>query len=1060
MDFVKLNRLLLICCLLLTAVNVNAQHEPAVRSADDIRLTGKEDPATSKVYIVQLRSPSAAEHHASLSRTMKAANFRANRSPQRFEKDSAAIRAHTARLDEEQQRVLNKAGPGTREIYRYKYGLNGFAARMSVADAQRLAGLPEVLNVWEDEVRPLATRHSANFLGLFDSTGGLRSEHGLDGEGIVIGIIDSGIAPEHPALQDSRIADRPRVCQSSWAETSILGKWLCRRYDKQPDVSAFDELEGWSGECETGARFDESHCNNKLIGARWFVDGAVDTGPIDENDFRSPRDADGHGTHTATTAAGNRTSASIFGTLIGDVEGLAPKARIAVYKACWLRPSESRASCNTSDLARAVDAAVADGVDIISYSIGNSMQEVTAPDDIALMAATKAGVVAVVAAGNDGPNLGTIGSPAGGPWVITAAASSRAGESSVEAFQVSAPPAIAGKYASKEALFSPPLSDRDPIEGQLVLVDDDDPTLPSGSAGVTSDGCQPLINGDDVFGKIALMQRSGCLFTDMVRNAEDAGAIAVLVYNIAGDPIVMFGESGLVDIPALMIGQADANLILAEMDANNEVSVVLEKSFLLTTSDAGDLMAGFSARGPGPVADVLKPDVTAPGINIIAGFTPDPANATPGENFAYLSGTSMATPHVAGVAALLRQAHPEWSPAAIKSALVTSARQDLQLPESITPANPFDYGGGHIVPNSALQPGLVYDVTDDEYDAFACGTASPAVPDERCAELGAAGYSFDARDLNQPSISISRLASRQTVTRRVTNVSDDSESYSIEVSAPPGTSISVMPPTLSLGPLESASFDVSLTYVSGPLDLWRFGSLTWVGDDHDVRSSIAVKPTSITAPDEIVSFGGSGSESFSIEFGYSGSYNPGVHGLNLPLIQSRFVDNDPTKTFTRRATGGVTEHALIVPQNQLFLRFSLFDALTDGNDDLDMYVYYCGLDGSTCSRIGESGEPTSEEQFNLYRPAPGVYGVYVHGFETDQVDGGDGANYQLLAWSIGIVDDKGNMSASGPAFVAAGTTGDVSINWDGLLSNTIYLGGISHNTPQGLSELTIITIGN
>ena len=1026
---------------------------------DDIVLGGGEDPTTSKVYIVQLSSPSAAEHHASQSKIYAAPAVRAAPRP-RLEKGSADIQAYTAKLDGEQQRVLSIAGKDARKIYSYKYAINGFAARMSVAEAQKLADLDEVLGVWEDEVRPLATNHSASFLGLFDSVNGLRSKHALDGDGVIIGVIDSGIAPEHPALQDTREADRPRVCRSSWGETTFLGKWLCHRYDKRPDVLNFEALENWNGECETGERFDASNCNNKLIGARWFVDGANNTGPIDKNEFRSPRDADGHGTHTATTAAGNSTRASIFGTLIGDVEGMAPKARIAVYKACWLRPFETRASCNTSDLARAIDAAVADGVDIINYSVGNSMREITAPDDIALMAAAKAGIVAVVAAGNEGPNLATIGSPAGAPWVITAAASSRTGDSSVEAFEVSAPPGIAGRYASKEALFSPALAERGPIEGKLVLVDDDDDTLPSGSPGVVSDGCQALINGSDVSGNIALMQRSGCLFTDMVKNAEDAGAIAVLVYNIAGDPVVMFGEDGLVDIPALMIGQADANLILAELDANNEVSVVLEKSFLLTTTDTGNIMASFSARGPGPVADILKPDVTAPGVNIIAGFTPDPANATPGENFAYLSGTSMSTPHVAGVAALLRQAHPDWSPAAIRSALITTARQDLQLPDSIAAANPFDYGGGHIVPNDALQPGIVYDVSDDEYDAFACGTASPAVNTARCNELAAAGHSFFARDLNQPSIAISRLANQETVTRRVTNVSEDAGSYTVEIAAPPGISVLVTPPTISLGPGESASFDTTLSYESGPLDLWRFGSITWVGDNHDVRSNLAVKPASITAPAEIVSFGGSGTKTFSVEFGYNGSYRPGVHGLNLPLIQSRFVDNDPDKTFTRRTSGGVTEHVLLVPQNQLFLRFSLFDALTDGNDDLDMYVYYCGPDGSSCSRIGVSGEPTSQEQFDLFRPAAGVYGVYIHGFETDQQSGGPGANYQLLSWSIGTIDDKGNMSATGPAFVSAGTTGDVTIDWSGLVSNTIYLGGISHNTPQGLSELTIVTIGN
>ena len=138
------------------------------------------------------------------------------------------------------------------------------------------------------------------------------------------------------------------------------------------------------------------------------------------------------------------------------------------------------------------------------------------------------------------------------------------------------------------------------------------------------------------------------------------------------------------------------------------------------------------------------------------------------------------------------------------------------------------------------------------------------------------------------------------------------------------------------------------------------------------------------------------------------------------MILDGFVDNDPTKTFSFRDTNGVTAHVISVPADQLYLRFSLFDALTDGDDDLDMYVYYCGADGTSCSKIGESGEPTSEEQFNVFRPAAGLYNVLVHGFETDQVSGGPGANYQLLGWAIGINDDAGNMSASGPAFVEPG----------------------------------------
>ena len=1026
-------RLLLLVTLLSISTAGFAQAESVLRDAGEVPLllAGDDDAGQTRVYIVQLRSPSAAERQASL--TLPGT---------KIQKDSAATKAWVADIEAEQQRVLAKAGPGTRQIYSYRYGLNGFAARMSASQAQKLEHLPEVQNVWEDEVRPMATRHSLTFLGLFDGEDGLRSVEGLDGDGMVIGVIDSGITPEHPALQDTREADRPGTCRSSWGETTILGRWLCRRYRKLPDVVAFEPPEGWGGECIAGERFESTDCNNKLIGARWYIDGAQETGPIHEGEIRSPRDADGHGTHTATTAAGNRTSASLFGTLVGDLEGVAPKARIAAYKACWLRPGATRASCNTSDLANAIDAAVADGVDIISYSVGSSLARTTAPDDLALLAATKAGVLAIVAAGNEGPNLGTIGSPAGGPWVLTAAASTRDGESNVEAMEITAPPGLAGKYAVREAFFTPPLQDVDPIEASLVLVDDDDTTLDSGDTGSVADGCQPLVNGDDVDGNIAFLQRTGCRFDEMVKNAADAGAVAALVYNIAGDPIVMHGESGLSDIPALMLGQADANLILAEFDEGVDVTVVLDKSFLLTSSDAGNEMAVFSARGPAPIPDILKPDLTAPGVNILAGFSPDSAFSTPGESFAYLSGTSMSTPHIAGVAALLRQAHPEWPPSAIKSALMTTARQDITSSNGLGNANPLDFGAGHMVPNAALNPGLVYEISNDEFDAYL------------------ADMSGQARNLNLPSIAMSKLANSQTVTRRVTNVSDEAGAYTVEISPPPGMGVTVEPNSISLAPGQSTTFNVTVDYQSGPLDLWRFGSFTWHSESHDVFSPIAVKPTSILAPAEITTFGGSGNLDFEVEFGFSGSYSPQVHGLNLPLILNGFVDNDPTKTFTFRSDAGVTQHVISVPANQLYARFALFDALTDGDDDLDMYVYYCGTTGESCSKLGESGEPTSQERFDVYRPAEGLYAVLVHGFQTDELQGGPGSNYQLLGWAIGITDDKGNMTASGPAFVNAGTTGTVTVDWAGLGPNTIYLGGVSHNTPQGLSALTLITIGN
>ena len=1049
---------LLLCATLLAPSAALSEAESRLAggvAVGGLQLADTAKPEARKTYIVQLEAPPAAEHMASMRRSAFKARA-PDRPRRRFDKNNPAVRSYAAKLQEQQDKVLDRAGGNVDKIYHYVYGLNGFAARMSPAQAHKLEHLPGVKAVWEDEIRPLATNFSPTFLELFDGTSGLRGANGLSGKGIVIGVIDSGVYPEHPALKDTKKADRPRACRSSWAETSLLGRWLCRRYRHAADQVLFEAPEDWNGLCETGDRFTESNCNNKLIGARWFIDGALASGALDENEIRSARDVDGHGTHTMTTAAGNRVDASIFGTRVGRVEGMASGARVAAYKACWLRPGDQRASCNTSDLASAIDTAVADGVDIINYSVGSSMLRISAPDDVALMAAAKAGVVSVVAAGNEGPNLGTIGSPAGGPWVITAAAATRDGEFSREAMQVQSPSSIAGKYAVREANFTPALADNDPIESTLVLVDDDDTT-----GGTTSDACQPLINGDEVSEKIAFIQRGGCGFDVKISNAEDAGAIAALVYNIAGDPIVMNGNAASVNIPALMVGQADGNLFIAEMDAGSAVDVILDKGFLLTEQETGNIMASFSGRGPGPVPDIMKPDVTAPGVNILAGFTPDAVNATPNESFAFLSGTSMSTPHVAGVAALLLEAHPTWSPAAIKSALMTTSRQTLTQSDGAGQANPFEFGAGHIVPNDSIDPGLVYDLTADDYDAFACGFALESVSTARCDELTNAGVSFDPAAMNQPSIAVARLASQRTVTRTVTNVSDASATYTASIANPIDMQVSVNPSSLSLGPGESASFDVTISYVSGPLDLWRFGSLTWNSAEHSVRSTIAVKPVSLSAPGEITSFGGTGSVDFDIEFGYTGTYVPQVHGLRLPRIDRDLtVDNDPTKSFSFRNGNGVTQVAISVPPDQLYLRFALFDALTDGDDDLDMYVYYCGTTNTNCTKIGESGSPTSQERFDLFRPPAGIYGILIHGYETDEVTGGPGAVFTMLSWAFGEQDDQLNMTVTGPGNVNAGTTETVTVDWTNLNSDTIYLGGISHNTPTGLAGVTLITIGN
>jgi len=1012
-----------------------------------------------KVYIVQLERPGAAEHFAKTAAAGRPASMKAMQSTG-FSRESAAVKSWVAGSDAAQSNLLSKAAPGTLTVYDYRYGFSGFAAALTPAQADRLRHMPEVAGVWEDEIRPLATNETPTFLGLFDNADGLTGALGLEGEGVVIGVIDSGITPDHPGLDDTREADRPRICRTSFADT-FIGLWLCRRFVVRDDVLVFDPPEDWNGICESGEEFAETVCNNKLIGARYFVAGALETGELDPGEFLSPRDADGHGTHIATTAAGNPVTASVAGTELASIRGMAPKARVAVYKACWLRPGDTRASCNTSDLARAVDAAVADGVDIINYSVGNSLATVSGPDDIALLAAAKAGIFTAVAAGNEGPGLRTIGSPGSSPWVTTVAASTRPGVNFREAMEVLSPPSLAGKYASREASFTPQLEDVGSVEEELVIVDDDSLDTDTGTAdGTTYDACQAPVNGDELTDKIALLVRGGCTFRTKISNVEEAGAIGALVFNNAGDPFVMTGTADSVDIPAVMIGQADGRLLFDAINVDEEiVEVRLAAGLFLTEQQTGNVMASFSSRGPSSGApDILKPDLTAPGVSILAGFSPDAANAEQGEFFGYLSGTSMSTPHVAGIAALLLEANPDWSPAALRSAMMTSAYQDVVQQDGETPANPFDFGAGHLRPNGAVDPGLLFDAGADDYDAFGCGLEEPIPAAARCAELDAAGRSFAAIQFNQASIAIEQLTGRRSITRTVTATGDSASTWQVEIEPPPGTVMSVSPATLSLNPGETATYTVDLEFIGTGLDLWYFGALTWRAGENTVRTPVAVRPVSLSAPAEVRDAGGSGSLSFDVEFGYTGSYRAGVHGLNEALVIDGFVDNDPTKTFTFRDGDGVTTHVIDVPPNQAYLRFALFDEATDGDDDLDLYVYYCPND--ICSLIGESGSETSEEEYSLITPPAGRYAVLIHGFETDEVAGGPGANYQLFAWAFGLVDDAGNMTVSAPASVTAGSTETLQVNWSGLAADRRYLGAISHVTPNGLIALTIVNIRN
>jgi hypothetical protein len=489
--------------------------------------------------------------------------------------------------------------------------------------------------------------------------------------------------------------------------------------------------------------------------------------------------------------------------------------------------------------------------------------------------------------------------------------------------------------------------------------------------------------------------------------------------------------------------------------------VKLARGIFTTLSENGNVVADFSSRGPS-LSDInfVKPDVTAPGVDILGGQTPDVANGLRGENYQYLSGTSQAAPEVVGVAALLKEAHPEWSPGALKSALMTTSYQGV-VREDGTPADAFDVGAGHIDANRAIDPGLVYESDFRDHAAYLCGYLEPPFPPSECASLAAASFPSTAVDLNLPSIGVAELISGDTVHRRVTNVGPPA-SYSVEVTPPPNVDVFVEPLTLSLNTGQTADYTVRFVDQGTDLDVWNFGELVWFNDTHRVLSPIAVQAVTLRAPPELHLSGRSGTTTLPVAFGYGGGYSAGVHGLRQSFLDASgqlprgFVDDDAGNSFSFRFDNGVTAHGITVPAGQLYLRIALFDEFTDGEDDLDLFLFYCP--NNQCTQIAQSGGLTSDEEINLVFPDAGSYVVLVHGFETDQVAGGPGANYSLFTWSFGEADDVGNLDVTAPTTVAAGDRLNFDLTWSALDPATHYLGAISHSTPTSVYGLTIVNV--
>ncbi|WP_300465102.1 S8 family serine peptidase [Desulfobacula sp.] len=935
---------------------------------------------------------------------------------------SAHVKKYRNFLTARHDAVLKAANvKHNKKIYDYSVALNGFAAQLSPDQADALAKQPDVVLVRPDVIRYKTTDNAATYLGITDP-GGLWDKN-INGEDIIVGVIDTGIWPEHPSFEDDgSYSPLPLTLDGSVTSPCDFGNTA-----HNPGDAPFE-------------------CNNKLIGARQMLATYRFFMGADSDEFDSARDDDGHGTHTASTAGGNQDiGAGIYGIPRGYVSGIAPRARIIAYKGL------GELGGFGSDLAAAIDQAVADGVDVINYSVGGGAS-LTGADDIAFLFAADAGVFVATSAGNSGPGAGSIGGPASVPWLTSVGASTQdrafISEITLNGPEGSEPPTDLWGGSVTPGIENYNLVDAEGKAGDVT----GECLTPFPSGAFQPDDC--VLCNQYNFG-ISRSQR--------VLNVAAGGGGAVIFHNSPG---VNMTPTDNHPLPAVHMLHGVGNPLKAYLSDNpGQVTVSFTTGDTTFANDdlrvVPNMMASFSSRGPDPVAEeIIKPDVTAPGVNILAGASPMHVNpAVQGEYFQSIMGTSMSSPVVAGIFALLKQAHPDWTPAMAKSALMTTAHQNVLKEDGITSADPFDMGAGHVNPEgpankgSMLEPGLAYHAGLFEYAAFTCGEKLGVFTPGSCDFLISIGIPTEAYNLNLPSIGIAELAGSVTITRAVTSVTKENgwRNFTVSVEVPSGFEATVSPSEIRLKKGQTATYQLTLTNVGAPIGEWRFGSLTWKdkSDHYNVYSPIAVRASLFEAPAVITGSGEMGSTNFDVSFGYTGVYSAAAHGLEPATVTSDNVVQDPDQNFDP-SDGFSKEHQFSLT-GAAFFRIAIPPEATEPDADLDIFVY----DPSN-NLVATSTSGGTDELIDISQPVDGIWSVYVHGWAAT---GGD-SDYDMYTWVLSATPG-GNLSIdAAPNSALLGVTDTIDLSWTGATLGEWHIGAVSHTGDTGLMGMTLIEVNN
>jgi subtilase family protein/fibronectin type III domain protein/peptidase inhibitor I9/PA domain-containing protein len=945
--------------------------------------SGGSDEGASATYIVQLVQAPVAGYEGGV------AGYAATRpgKGKKLDASSKDAERYAGYLQSKHDSALDRVG-GATKIYDYTAVFNGFAADLTEAQAAKLEASKGILSVEKAENVEVDTSSTPAFLGL-SSKGGLWDQLGGTGKGglgsgagedVVIGDVDGGYWPENPAFSD-------------------------RKVDGSNGNLYPHKVTGFSGACQAGEDFAAGTCNGKVIAARYFNAG-IGVGRIPDYEYLSPRDYGGHGSHTASTMVGNfGVQATGDAASFGKLSGIAPRARLAVYKACWVLPGAPSGSCNSADTTAAIDQAVEDGVDAINYSISGSKTSFTDSVEVSFLFAAAAGVYVSASAGNDGPTASTVAHPS--PWITTTAAGTHNRDGQ-------------GTATIDGIVYNGATSAAGPVSGTLIEAQ----TAKLATAADTDAQLCFLgtLDPAKVAGKIVVCDRGVNARTDKSLAVRMAGGIGMIMLNTGANSI----NADLHYVPSIHL--ASTAYVAVHSAAAAAKSATISKGTLIYTADA-PFTASFSSRGPllAGGGDILKPDIMAPGQDVLAAVAP-PGNH--GREFDLYSGTSMSSPHMTALGALVHQAHPDWTPMMIKSAFMTTAYQGHDY-------DAFNWGAGHVDPNKAVDPGLVFDSGLNDWLAFLKGQKLYTGP----------GPSMDASDLNQASIAIGDLAGSQTVKRTATSVGSKSETYTFSTTGLDGVTATPSVASFTAAPGSATPWTVTFLRTTAFLKAYTKGFVVWTGDKgHIVKMPVVIRPVALQSPAEVSSNGSA--VSWQVKAGYNGALNATVRGL-VPATETAFdLAQDPNQSFSRTDPAGTFSRTVVVPPGSVFRAGIYEDAITPAGTDLDMFVYL----GS--SLVGQSADGDSNEEVTLRTGMnAATLTVYVHGYDTH----GPSAHVTLFDWVVPNVG-AGNTTLSGVGPVTIGAVQTHTASFSGLTAGKRYLGQVDYSDGASAIGATLLSV--